>query len=129
MFSDNPIESPKSRNINNHIKSIEVYNGDDSYHATAGIKLSPQGYEGILMETQDIKGFHTDYRMRGELGLIVNLESEDGEEWQLGITHHKGCVYVEQLKRCPYNRPTEKPINDFDATKWLNPNSDNTLQP
>lgn len=121
-FRDDPVESPKQKDINNHISSIEVYNGDDEYNATTGIKLSPKGYEGIVLETQDLKGMHTRYRTRGELGIIINLESESGESWKIVIAHHKGCVYVEASDKNPY-----EPRPNFDPTKWLN-KTENTLQ-
>jgi hypothetical protein len=85
----------KSETVSNfHIKSVEVFTGDDSYNQTFSI-TTQVGINGALVQSMDSRKLDSKYRLRDEPAARILLESEDGPRIVLSVCHHKGQVYID----------------------------------
>lgn len=115
---DTPVKCPSCDQEYNHIKKVEVMNGDDFCYKTGSVTLTANG-DSIVVEVEPVKPPEkTTYRMRNELGVVITYECEfcSGEFldeyenpgiWGKSFFHHKGMVYETTEMLVPTKRESK----------------------
>lgn len=77
-----------------HINRVEIFTGDDDYNETDIIEVHTSNNKLVAKKllTETIRS--TKYRVRGEPGIRLFIDSENGEGFLLTICHHKGNIHV-----------------------------------
>lgn len=87
---------------NFHVEAVDVFTGDDDYMETDRYSLTPDELNktklvvGHVMREGKVKS-PGGFRVRHEPGVIMNLVSEDGNEYSLIISHHKGGLMIKAI--------------------------------
>lgn len=101
------VTSPDNQ-LENHIKSVEVYSGPDGYEANTpkGFVITGNG-DGSVQCTPQKENGKLYGRFRGQPCVKINLNEEhelfefEGEvphSWSLIIYFHKGSICMEKIK-------------------------------
>lgn len=77
-----------------HVKHIEVFTGDDDYNETDCVEV--QAHNDLLLIKQLLtrRNKPSSHRLRGEPGVRMFLESENGKQFVITLAHHKGSIHV-----------------------------------
>ena len=78
-----------------HIYKVEVFTGDDDYQETDCIVATHGANDQLhLARRLEPKIIHSDLRLRGEPGVRVFINSEEGPSVYVRIGHHKGQIFL-----------------------------------
>lgn len=77
-----------------HIKKVEVFTGDDDYNETDCVEVESHKENLLIKQLLTRKNKPSTYRLRGEPGIRVFVEGENGKNYIVTVAHHKGNIQV-----------------------------------
>lgn len=77
-----------------HIKKVEVFTGDDDYNETDCIEVQSQKENLLIKQLLTRKNKPSSHRLRGEPGIRVFVQAENGKHYIVTLAHHKGSIHV-----------------------------------
>jgi len=78
-----------------HISKVEVFTGDDDYNETDCIEVQSRGGdkpELLIKQLLTRKNKPSPNRLRGEPGVRLHIEGENGKHYIVTLAHHKGTI-------------------------------------
>ena len=76
-----------------HIKSIDIFTGDDEYKETECVSVTSKGSSLLMSRRIEPKETESQFRLRNEPGVRLFIEGEYGGQYVISVNHHKGAIY------------------------------------